>query len=356
MQELGLQPSIDALLSLGFLAVSSERSYSTAGSFLKFLIDRYGVAKLRALYHSGGDFSGCYGLPLPELERQWRAMIDGIQLAPSVIEGARERFRAGSVFARPCPHAIAARRASAAVASATGRRDDAVSLMRAVCGDAPEEPRNRLALGDYLVPGPPVERAEAERLWTAVAEDATVTSTVRAEAFERLARLSARRGDLDTTARRIDRAAELPVDPDQRRQLDAERLALHHPGPARAALIGYFFAPGGVLEGPGWAALAIVGEPELGFGYYLLGLQHVLAEQWAAAADELDRALALGVPGLPFVQNGARKLAIAAYRARRPELVRRAIALLRGPNTSEADHLLAEDWSQRLAFDETGHL
>jgi hypothetical protein len=273
-----------------------------------------------------------------------------------VIEGTRERFRAGSVFSRPCPHAIAARRATAAIASATGRRAEAVSLMREVCGDAPEEPRNRLTLGDYLASGTADERGEAERLWTAIADNPAVTSTIRAEAYERLARAAARRGELGATAELIDRAAKLPVDPDQRRQLDAEQLALHHDGAARSALIGYFFAPAGVLDGPGWAALVIVGEPDLGFGYYLLGLQHGLAEQWATSAAELDRALALGLPGLPFVQNGARKLALAAYRAGQPELVQRAIALLGSPGTSEADHLLATDWTQRLAFDATGRL
>src|SRR5436190_18897053 len=109
MQQLGVQPTIRELLSLQFLTVSSARSYMTAGSFLRFLLDTYGAPSLRRLYESGGDFEGTYGKSIATLESEWRKMIATIALPPDVVEGNRERFRAGSVFARPCPHAIAAR-------------------------------------------------------------------------------------------------------------------------------------------------------------------------------------------------------------------------------------------------------
>ncbi|HEX4422543.1 MAG TPA: hypothetical protein VH165_31730, partial [Kofleriaceae bacterium] len=56
MQDLGVQPAIGRLLSLEFFSVSSARGYTTAGSFLRYLLDTYGAAKLRVLYGSGGDF------------------------------------------------------------------------------------------------------------------------------------------------------------------------------------------------------------------------------------------------------------------------------------------------------------
>src|SRR5262249_17258685 len=56
MQALGNQPSVGALLGLSFFSVSSARSYTTAGSFLRFLLDEYGAPRLRALYENGGDF------------------------------------------------------------------------------------------------------------------------------------------------------------------------------------------------------------------------------------------------------------------------------------------------------------
>ena len=69
MQVMGMQPSIRELLSLQFFAVSSARGYTTAGSFLRFLLDTYGAPALRALYRSGGDFEGAYGKSLARRSR-----------------------------------------------------------------------------------------------------------------------------------------------------------------------------------------------------------------------------------------------------------------------------------------------
>jgi hypothetical protein len=352
MQAMGMTPSIGQLLSLRFLTVSSARGYTTAGSFLRFLLDKYGAAALRTLYHSGGDFEGAYGKSLPALEGEWRTMLASIVLPSDIVEGTRERFRGGSVFARPCPHANAARREAAVEAYGTGNRARAVRLLREVCADAPEEPRYKLELGDFLAAGTPIEQAEAFALWTMLAENENVTSSLRADAYERLARIASSVGDMPRTIALIGRARELPVDPNGKRQLDAEWFALHHEGPAGPAVRGYFFAPGGTFDAPTWALLATLAEPDLGLGHYLLGLQQSNSGDWQASAESLERALAAGLPEGGFARNAARKLAVAAYRAGDRLRVEAAIAALRGPGTSETDHLLADDWAERLRFDQ----
>ncbi|MEO8549553.1 MAG: hypothetical protein ABI678_06255 [Kofleriaceae bacterium] len=351
MSVMGVQPTIRELLSINFFTVSPSRSYQTAGSFLHFLLEQYGAARLRALYHSGGDFSGAYAKPLAELEQEWRAMIDKIQLPPEVIEGTKERFRGGSVFSRPCPHAIAARRDQAAQALGRGDRPGAVSLLRDVCADAPEEPRHRIELADVLSVGNPLEVAEAERLLRLVADDDKITSTLRAEALDHLA------GRADSDALRlelIDRARAFPLNIDERRQLDAKSFALHHEGPAAGPLRAYFFAKGG--DPAATAAAAAAAEAALGLGHYLLGLQKMNAGAYDVAATELDLALAKGLPGPSFRRFAARRLAIAAYRAHQLPLVDRAIAVMRGAEMTETDHLLADDWKARVEFDARGHL
>jgi len=355
MQAMGFTPTISELLSLRFLTVSSARSYTTAGSFLKFLLDRYGAPSLRELYRSGGDFERAYGKSIAILEREWRAMISAIALPADEIEATRERFRHGSVFARPCPHANAARREQAGAAAVRGDRPGAISLMRAVCNDAPEEPRYQLELGDFLVGGNSLERVEGIALWTMLANSDRTTSSLRAEAFERLARLAAGKGEYDRTIELIGRARALPVDANARRQLEAEWFALHHRGPAGAALRGYFFVPVGAFDAPAWALLATLAEPQLGIAHYLVGLQQMNGGDWQTAAEALDAGLAQGLPSIEFIRNGARKLALVAYRAGDVARVERAIALLRGNGMTETDRLLADDWSQRLAFDKRLH-
>jgi hypothetical protein len=356
MQAMGLTPTIRELLSLRFLAVSSARSYTTAGSFLRFLLDRSGAEKLRELYGSGGDFERIYGTSISALEAEWRVMISSISLPVEAIEGTRERFRAGSVFARPCPHANAARRERAIKAYARGDRPRAIQLLRDVCRDAPEEPRYRLELGDFLVGGAAAEYAEAVALWTAIAESDKVTSSLRADAFDRLARRAAATGDLTRTTELIARARALPVDPQARRQLEAQWFALQHEGNAGAALRGYFFAPSGTWDGPSWALLATLAEPELGLGHYLLGLQKGIAGAWEEAAEALETSLTKGLPSTSFTKNAARRLLVVAYRANDEARVERAIATLRGPDMNQSDRLLADDWQQRLAFAATGRL
>ena len=351
MQAMGFTPTIGELLSLAFLTVSSARSYTTAGSFLKFLLDRYGAASLRVLYGNGGDFERAYGKSMHALEDEWRAMISAISLPADEIEATRERFRHGSVFARPCPHANAARRERAAAAAVRGDRRGAIALMRAVCNDAPDEPRYRLELGDFLSLGDGLERVEGVALWTMLANSESTTSTLRAEAFERLARVAAAKGDYARTTELVGRARLLPVDANARRQLEAEWFALQHRGPAGAALRGYFFVPVGAFDAPAWALLATLAEPDLGIAHYLMGLQKTSAGEWQAAAEALDLGLARGLPSTEFVRNGARKLALVAYRAGDTARVERAIGLLRGASMTETDRLLAEDWAQRLAFD-----
>jgi hypothetical protein len=351
MQDLGVQPEIGQLLSLQFFSVSSARGYTTAGSFLRFLLDSYGAEKLRALYHTGGDFEAAYGMTRAALEAGWRTMIGKIELPPGASEAQRERFRGGSVFARPCPHAIAARRERALYAYVTGDRKTAVDLLRHVCNDAPEEPRHRMELGDMLVTGDAAEHQEAAAIWSALAQDTEhVTSTLRVEVLERLAREAAARGDRAAVEARIHEAAALPIDGSERRQLDAEVFALAYRGPAAMPLYAYFFMPG-PLDHAVIAEAAVTAEPGLGFAHYLLGLQQTTQGQWAAAAGELDRALALGLPGAVFVRNAARRLAITGYRSHDPARVGRAIAALSGPDMTTPDRLLAKDWQDRLAFD-----
>ena len=349
---MGKRPSIAQLLSLQFFTFSSATGYTTAGSFLRFLLDTYGAGRLRALYRSGGEFYESYGKPLSVLEAEWMQMINKIQLPPGVVDATRERFRGTSVFDRPCPHAIAKRREEAQIAAGRGDQRRAVTLMRDVCGDAPEEPRYQLDLGDLLIGGDPMEHAEAIGRWTSVARDVEgVTSSLRADAIERLARLAAAQGDFTRTRALVAESMQLPVDANERRQQEALAFALDHRGPAGAALRGYFFPGGTGIDAATWALLATLAEPELGFAHYLLGLQRLTQSKLPEASAELQKGLALGLPGLAFQRNGARRLAVAAYRAGEPAGVQMAITTLSTAEMTESDHLLAKDWAERLAFD-----
>ncbi len=357
MQEMGRLPAVSQLFWLSFFSVSSARGYTTAGSFLRFLLDTYGANKLRAVYHNGGDFDAAYGIPQARLEAAWRAMIATIVLPETAVAASAERVRGSSMFARPCPHAIAARREAAQTALGTGDHAGAVRLMREVCGDAPEEPRYRMELGDVLASGDVLDRGEAERLWLALAtDDVRVTASLRAQAFERLARTLGARGELAAVAALVTAGAALPLEPGERRTLEGMALVLAHTGPAATLLQAYFFAPDDARTALEIAEAAAAAEPTLGFAHYLVGLQRGGRDEWPEAAAALERALTAGLPGPAFVKNAARRLAIAAYRTKDRTRLRAAAAVLAGPTMSTGDQMLAQDWLARAAFDDTGRV
>lgn len=56
-------------------SVLEERSaYVLAGSFVGFLMDKYGLEEFRKLYE-GGTYESVYGKPLAVLEKEWRAAL-----------------------------------------------------------------------------------------------------------------------------------------------------------------------------------------------------------------------------------------------------------------------------------------
>ncbi len=353
IQAMGKVPSIASLMGLAFFSVSSEQGYTTAGSFIRFLLERYGAAKVRAVYRNGGDFEAAYGMPRSRLEAEWRTMLETIEVPESVVKASQERFRRTSVFARPCAHAIAKRREKAFETLSEGDRAGAVKLIREVCNNAPEEPRFQLDLGDFLYSGEEADKTEAKSVWTNLATDAeTTTSSMRALAYERLARAAGAAGDFERAHTLVTEGRALPLDPTERRQLDAMAFALEHVGPATDSLRKYFFPPKGGVNTLDEALAAVAAEPELGFAHYLLGLQRATLGDNRAAASELEQALANELPGLSFVRNAARRLAVVSYRSGDRAKLAVATATLLGATMTSGDRLLAKDWQDRIAFDD----
>ncbi|MEM9493543.1 MAG: hypothetical protein AAGC55_30620, partial [Myxococcota bacterium] len=93
LRELDMAPPAERLLGTGFFSFSTSRSYTMAGSLVRYLLDQYGAERLRQLYRNGGDFAAAYGRPQGELIAEWSAMIDRIELQPGAAETVRERFR-----------------------------------------------------------------------------------------------------------------------------------------------------------------------------------------------------------------------------------------------------------------------
>ena len=257
---------------------------------------------------SGGDFEAAYGKSLDDARgRVARDDRDDRAAAGRRSRRTRERFRGGSVFARPCPHAIAARARARGGRARRRRSRRARSRSCATSArDAPEEPRYRLELGDCLAGGDDAERAEARRdCGRAIADDAPASRrSLRAEALERLARVVGRRGDFARGARAARRRrASCRSTPTSGASSTPSRSRSITTGTAGPALRGYFFGRRARRRSRGRGSRSLA-EPELGLRRTTCSACSAATPATGeAAAAELDAALALGLPGRDFVEN-----------------------------------------------------
>lgn len=359
MQLLDMPAPVDKLFSTGFMAFSAARGYTVAGSYLRFLLDRYGIARLRDLYKSGGDFQASYGRSQSELTSQWREMIALTELPEGAEEVIRERFRRPAIFDRPCPHAVARSRDRIIEKLAEGKNKSAISIARNVCADVPGEPRHLLRLAALLVRDS--QNEEAQKIFETITQDTEKnSSSLRARALFELVALhiaSGERGQAESLLRQV---VAMPLGDDELRQGQVMLRVLTHQGPAAIALQEIFWnkPPGQSVDRMvviGLAAEASAAEPTLGLAHYLLGRQLRGRGNPDATRRAFLRALSGNLSPL-VTRETARLLAESAYLAGNYEDVRRACEILVAPTQPEVTRLLGYDWLERVHWKTHGQV
>lgn len=105
MRLLGLAPDLRTLFSpVGFFGQSSDRAYTLAGSFLRWLATTHGMPAVLRLYETA-DVEVATHLSLDELTLAWGVFVDDPRLHPLAaadIDRARARFERPGLFAQPC--------------------------------------------------------------------------------------------------------------------------------------------------------------------------------------------------------------------------------------------------------------
>ena len=159
MIEAGLAPPLAAVVGSGFTTLAGRARVHDGRIVLRaFLLATRGSQKLRELYHSAGNFTDVYRVPLADLEREWRDFLSRQPLttasgrAPAKTSAARRSSRASARaswprgWPRPAP------------SSATSRRAPSPSW-NARAATIPREPTYRLALAEALALAGERERA-----------------------------------------------------------------------------------------------------------------------------------------------------------------------------------------------------
>lgn len=128
MMKEGLLPKPEHFLGLGFWGDRQARSYTAAGSFVRWLIETHGIESFRDAY-ARGNLEGVYRSTLPALAAAWHDYLETIPVAPASAAAARERFTQPSLFEQTCARELARLRDEANGALYAGRHDEARILI-----------------------------------------------------------------------------------------------------------------------------------------------------------------------------------------------------------------------------------
>ena len=140
MREMEVAPPLSAIMGVGFWGHAGSRSYLLAGSFVRFLVDTYGIETFKRVFPTG-NFVKHYAKDLPVLEAEWHTFLETVPLQDDDIAYATYRLERPSVFEQVCAHEMAALRDVAWQAYYRKDFATAVETFRTMLVDEPDNLR-----------------------------------------------------------------------------------------------------------------------------------------------------------------------------------------------------------------------
>jgi hypothetical protein len=293
MLDLGILPSIRNLFSLGFLGENSSKSYTVAGAFVSWVMDRWGAPVLRAWY-AGGSLEQLTGQSWPAIEEQFRDMLRLLTMPPEATAYAKGKFERPSVWARRCPHAV-----DALVHRGDQCRDEhrfarATALYDEALARDPHDWHARFDRGRIDVWYGDSERGRRDL--QGLVDDERAPRTWRDRAQETLADDDFLHGRDKLALGAYGALAARTLDEDAARTLEVKAYAAGHPSARQPVLDFLVGEPGRPLDS--WVSAFSLGawaekQPQP-LAAYLSGKNLAVHEEYARAAAWLDHAIAAG--------------------------------------------------------------
>ena len=150
MRRLGIAPDLRRIFGAsGFWTQASGAAYTSMGSFVRYLVDYWGMESFQVAY-GRGDFEGAYGRAVEELIQEWEEYLDGLVLTERQEEVARFRYDRPSIFGRVCARALAEERRLARNEQRRGALSSARRRWERVLHAEPMNPSNHLEYAGVL--------------------------------------------------------------------------------------------------------------------------------------------------------------------------------------------------------------
>jgi tetratricopeptide (TPR) repeat protein len=344
-------PPISALLGPRFLAHNQALAYTLAGSFLRYVLDTYGAAKLRRIYRTG-DVTGSLGKSFAQLEASWEKALAELPLPAHAEALARLRFERPGVFSQVCPHEI--ERLESELGAALGAGDLARAQQRCaeVLAIDPANTGTRATYAGTLAQRGAFERAK-EQLHALLGPPAAPTATL-ARARALVADAGYARRDFEAARREYQELLRAPQPESDLRQLEVKLLALEAGEPTRSIIADLLIGKGGRPPDPR-AAMHLIQRLYVlrrdGLAHYLEARQLMFAGRHDLAQPLIGGALERGLPTRRLRVEALRAAALAAFIVGAlDEAAQHAESLKEDREASLAERAEASDFQQRIAF------
>lgn len=350
MRKLGVAPSIEQIMGLGFWAQASSRSYLLAGSFVRYVVGAYGIEAFKRVFPTG-NFRDVYGKTLSELSKEWEVFLDTIPLNPADVATAEHRLKRGSIFQKKCAHEIAELSADAWKAyrqSEFARAARLFNRIRKLDSDSPRHLRGLMyahyRAGDY---------AQARQWARKIIAHPAATTRQTAEAKNVGGDIDWGAGKLQSAQTFYQEVSVLNASDALNREAHAklETLSLESPR-VRSHMKQVLIGEESNTSMMNLLHEAVDEKPEWGLAHYLIGRQLHLNQEYAASNDYLVKAAAFGLPHRVMKIENTRLFAINLYHLRQYDsAISQFRRLAEDDDLSLGSNLNAKDWIERCEWE-----
>jgi hypothetical protein len=352
MVELELMPPLDDVFGLSFLGQPPSNAYTIAGSFIRFVLDEHGATVVRDAYREG-DIAAAASVPLDELERGWRAHLDGVDLPAEALALARVRFERASIFSAVCPHEVARLHQRLAEDLAAGDAMRAITTCEALLEIDPNDVGARARYAGALAR---VGReAEAEATLDALKADPPAPAPYIVLGEESVADSMWVAADRAGAAERYRALLERPQMEDARRNLEVKLIAAEEMPEVDAErvldlLVGYDGVPAD-------RAVGVHHDRELGasrldgLGPYLEARQLMASSRYDLALPRIVESEARTLPTELLRRESRRMLGATLVAEDELTAAREVFEAIRDrDDADEGERVDAEDWLARIGY------
>ena len=226
LRALNKAPDIRSLFGAGgFWSQPSGKAYTMTGSFVRWLVDEYGIEKFKRLYRTG-DMKGAFGEDVYVLIEKWELYLDTIVLEKRDMAIAEHRYSRRTIFEKVCARSLAETKRIARQEYRMQSYDVAMMLYEQVLEKEPNNPRTLYAKSRILMSKENWGQAE---IWIKNSLDNKLGVTYQALFKEQLGDIYWHRGELERAKEQYEECLSFGLRDAQRRTLLAKIQSLEEP-------------------------------------------------------------------------------------------------------------------------------